>query len=439
MTSRDFIKKAQQIQAGSNNHSVLAIEEYKKAIDAAKSKDDEYELLYAHYQVMWIYSHIDGEQAVPFAQKCLELLKPAIEAGAIMHFTEMGQFQKEVIRYASNTIGWYSFSKTDDANELERILSLVSMGCEDADSPEYFYIFDTKVRILFKLGRKEEAYRIVRSCLVKDKYFSGFDDIKLDKDYQEWKSNFEAGIVTEFTEEEKIFLDKAARITEKIKLQSTNGIAGENDFKESTMHKEIITFEEAKEKYGVQHYHENHDSVLLITGDIYVTGDLNDAWFNKQLEGMAWKTTLYGMIIVGDLTVAGSIIDDNYLELFVTGNLICDNVFSYDGMIRIKGDSSVKYGIYGEYNDGSLDIYGTLNTPYIIAYDHSMPKESAGDFIYIEVNGNSRESIAIAGLNYHEDAQKLLSALVWDDNDEFSVNNFFEIVRKGGNPFIQLK
>lgn len=449
MTPKEFIKEAQKIQTDKGDKSLLAIPPYQKAIETWNDSDDEYEMLYAHYQIMWINSHHNPQQAVLYAEKCLELLQSTIRAGAIGHFTEMGQFHEEVIRYATNCIGWNTFSQTDDKARLEELVELVSMGCQYADDPKYFYIFDTKARILLKLGRKEEAYNIVRSCLKKDKDFGDFNDIIRENDYRSWKDNFEAGIVLQLSDEERNFLKKTERITEKIKQRIIADGKNKKDITETILQKEIITLGEAKEKYKISNYHGKDDSVLLIKGDVYVKGSLDNAWFNNQLMGMSWTNTLYGMIIDGSLTVDGDVIDDEYLELFVTQNLTCDYVFSYNGTIEITGDANIKYGIYGEYNDGSLTVYGKVNTPYLIASDHSMPREAEGDFIYIEGgNGTDRESIAIGeskgsgwgwGWNYYENSPKLLAPALWNEEDEFSADIFFAMVRKGENPFVNQK
>lgn len=443
MTPAELIKEAQKTQADKGVKSVLAIPYYQKVIETWDDKKEGYELLYAHYQLMWINSHHDPQQAVHYAQKCLELLKPAIQAGAIGHFTEMGQFHEEVIRYATNCIGWNMFSQTDDTVKLKELAELVSMGCRYADDPQYFYIFDTKVRILLKLDQKEEAYSIVRSCLKKDKGFGDFNDIVREKDYQSWLANFEAGIVLELTDKEKNILEKAERITGKIKQRIIADAVNRKDFTEIMPQKEIITLGEARKKYKIPNYHSNDDSVLLIKGDVHLKGSINNAWLKDQLIGMSWKNNLFGLIIDGNLTVEGDLIDDEYMELFVIRDLTCDYVFSYNGIIEIKGDAYIKYGIYGKYNDGSMDVCGKLNTPYLVSDGHSMPREAEGDFIFIEGGDETdRDSIVIDDgreSDYYEDSQKLLVPAVWDEEDIFSVSTFFDMVRKGENPFIKSK
>jgi tetratricopeptide (TPR) repeat protein len=447
MTSSDFIKKALKLQNDEGTASLQAAKLYQKAINAFQPSDDEYDLLYAHYQLMVIYSDLDPDTSVKYAEKCLEILEPSISSGSIFHFTEYGQFQQEVIRYSTNIIGWVGMTQTNDPYELEELLELVSLGVEYADGPQYFYIFDTKVRLLLKLGRNKEAYKIVRKCLREDSTFSDFDDIRKSPEYIEWKRAFESGREVELDAEEKRFLEKAVRILSALKNQVASDAAkkskGNNELVPG---KKIISYAEAKKTYNLTIDREADASVLLFTGDVRVIGNLNDEWFERQLDGMSWQNYLYGMIIDGDLFIEGDLVDDNYMELTVVGNLSCNYIFSENGAISIFGDAQVTYGIYGEYNDGFLEIYGTLKTPYLIADDHSMPRNADGDFIYIEGgNGVERESIGIGkstgsgwgwGWDYFEDSDKLFSHKVWNEYDEFSVEKFFELVRNGENPFI---
>lgn len=366
-------------------------------------------------------------------------MKPTIEAGAIFHFTEEGQFQEEVIRYASNCIAWNSYQRVEDIMELEKLQELVSIGCRYADDPIYFYIFDTKVRILLKLGRKEEAFNIIYSCLKRDKNYADFNDIIQQADYISWKTSIEGGITTNLTTTETAVLKKAERLTTKIKQQIIDIAVHANAFEQQVPIKDIITIGEAKQQYKITNYHETHDSILVLKGDVFINGNIDSKWINSLVKGLSWKNSLYGVVIEGSLFVNGEILDDEYLELYVTGDVVCDYLFSGNGIIEIQGNADIRFGIYGEYNDGSLDIHGKINTAYLLSYDHSMPSQAERDFIYIEGgNGTDYESTAIGlpGRDDLEDARKLLKSSVWDEEGNFSADAFFAIVKKGENPFI---
>lgn len=192
---KNYIKQALTIQQEEGDASNNALDKYLAGIAAYNvSKDEEYDFLYANYQALWICANLgESKKALSYAKKCMELMSDTIRAGAIFHYTDTGRFYEEVIRYATNTIAWDLYKHSDSIDELERALKTISHGCNYIDSPDYFYAFDTKVRILLKLGRKEEAYRIVFTCLQQRPDFSDFSDIKEQKEYQDWKKNFATG------------------------------------------------------------------------------------------------------------------------------------------------------------------------------------------------------------------------------------------------------
>ena len=90
--------------------------------------------------------------------------------------------------------------------------------------------------------------------------------------------------------------------------------------------KQIITVQQAK-AMGAISYLDDNDKMLLIKGDVLVKGNLDRNWQKQLLKGMHWEGDLYDVMIDGNLTVAGDIIDDDYLYLQVTGNVICDYFF----------------------------------------------------------------------------------------------------------------
>lgn len=253
---------------------------------------------------------------------------------------------------------------------------------------------------------------------------------------------------TKFTYEEKEFLAKAIKIHKELGNKLTNNQSSQQVLTEKIPEKEIITYKEAKDKYGIYHHQKDDDLILVFKGSVHIKGTFNDAWLNKQLTGMTWRGSLYGMLILGDLVIQGDLIDDDYIHLFVKQNLQCDYIFSHNGFIDISGNANVLYGIYGEYNDGSLQISGSLHTPYLIAGDHDMPRRTESDSIYIEgSNGSEADYINIGiendggigwGWRYFEDNLKLLSPATWNDDETFSVEKFFELVRNGKNPFVEI-
>jgi hypothetical protein len=52
--------------------------------------------------------------------------------------------------------------------------------------PEDYYMYDTEVRILLKLKRKHDAFKIVKTILVENPNFSDFQDFKKNNEYISW-------------------------------------------------------------------------------------------------------------------------------------------------------------------------------------------------------------------------------------------------------------
>lgn len=448
------IKQALKIQESDGNASHDALSKYEEGINAWREDvDDDYDFLYANYQAMWINSQLrNPEKGLHYAKKCMELIDPILRAGAIFHFTDRGNFYEEVIRYATNSIAWYAYINADNTRELEDALETISLGCKYADNPDYFYAFDTKVRLLLKLDRKEEAFRIVLNCLQEAPGFSDFDDIKNTKEYVGWKRQLTSA-ESNYSEEEIAFLQKAARIT--AKLQEQIAAAKEDITQGETfpIEKEIILIKEAKEKYAIAGgYYESNDCLLHYKGDLHIKGDLDNEWFEKQRQDVRWENDLYGMLVEGSLIVDGDVNVDMPV-LTVTQDIICDYLYSGDGHTLISGNAKVKYGIYGHYNDGCLTVSGKLITPYIVADDHDMPRKSAeGEYIYIEGGDYAEmDSVAIGksadsglgwGWDYFADSSRLFSYAVFmedEGNMVFSVSDFFHLVKSGKNPFNVIK
>lgn len=449
MTTSEMIQHAQELQYREPLKAITLLEQAIPLIDA---DEEEYEYLFAHYAIMTTLSRLGNpgdeqySKAVVYAQKCMNILEPSIQAGSIMHFTDFGKFQEEVIRYATNAIGWNAYQTEDNKDKLEDSLQLVDLGISYANE-DSLYIHDTKVRLLLKLNRKEEAYELIRSTLTEHPIFSDFDDLENDPAYIKWYTNKEADIVHNLTDEEKAFLEKASRVQQQIHKSLENWKVA--DPAKNTFQKSFMSYEEARKTYGTQQSSLRKGAlVLVLQGDVHIDGDLNKTWFNNQIKDLPRNDNLNGLLIIGDLFVNGDILDEHYLKLAVTGSVWCDYLFSYDGSTEILKDLHTKYGMYGKYNDGYLWVNGKVNAPYIIAQDHDMPRSSDNlEFVYIEGGDeDEQDSLGIGkskgsgwgwDWDYYENSEKLLSASVWDENREFSTQRFFEIVKNGENPFIE--
>ncbi|MBF6594737.1 MAG: WGR domain-containing protein [Thermaceae bacterium] len=189
-------------KANEKRHSPPYLEALKLYDQALKMFDsgevaDDYNFIYIHYCKTWIYGHLAyrpnnlseadiqryKDLGLAEAKLCLEL----VPANALVwHYTDEGQFHQEVIRYTSNTVAWhlYEHAQPSDTQSLEAI----ERGVAFAHEPRYYYLHDTKVRILSKMGCTDQAYRIVQRILQAGPDFGDFQDLKKDKGYKKWLS-----------------------------------------------------------------------------------------------------------------------------------------------------------------------------------------------------------------------------------------------------------
>jgi Leucine-rich repeat (LRR) protein len=204
LRSKEFAAMNELVKQGNDKRYPAtyheAIAHYDQALEFYQSGKvtDEYNLIYIHYSKMWVYSRMAyqlpelteaekrqyKELCVTEAWICLDMVPANMN---VWHFTDEGQFHQEVIRYASNCIAWNLYENNDDPEKLEEALNIVERGVTFASEPAYFYIRDTKVRVLLKLGKTKEAYALVQRTLNVQPDFGDFQDFKSNKAYLEWE------------------------------------------------------------------------------------------------------------------------------------------------------------------------------------------------------------------------------------------------------------
>lgn len=102
------------------------------------------------------------------------------------HGSDWQQWEKEMYVLYANQIGWYTFEGEENVEKLEAALEVVEKGFPLSDWTYTNYIKDTKVRILLKLNRPNEAYPIVREGLEENPGYPDFHDVKNDPAYLSW-------------------------------------------------------------------------------------------------------------------------------------------------------------------------------------------------------------------------------------------------------------
>ncbi|MBU1221519.1 leucine-rich repeat domain-containing protein [Myxococcota bacterium] len=202
-TMQTLIKEANSAMARRNDFDSLvsAIEKYDAVLAMFSSGEvvDEYNHLYAHYGRLYSLTYIlancsgglkkkeileNRHEQIKWGTKLMELVP-----GIIWHFTDIGQFHRECLRIAANSVAWQMYELCSDRENLEKALEIIDRGVEHIDNTSQYFIFDTKVRILLKLGMEQQAWEIVKICLKNDPDFQDFTDLRNDPRYIAWLEN----------------------------------------------------------------------------------------------------------------------------------------------------------------------------------------------------------------------------------------------------------
>jgi len=178
----DLVKAANALRDDEDYDAALAKYDEALALLESGAVDSPYNLLYARYGKLWIHGKRRDPRGVAEAETVLRLVPPV---WLIFHYTDEGQFHRECVRYASNLLAWELLQSGGD---LAKALEHAERGVACADGAAHFYLRDTQVRILLKLGREAEAWPIVQRVLRQDPDFADFQDLKADPRYIAWAS-----------------------------------------------------------------------------------------------------------------------------------------------------------------------------------------------------------------------------------------------------------
>ena len=167
----------------------LYIEVLRKVKDGAQI--DEYDYLSTQYGLL--KSAFDRDTAeftkrdyMQTAENVLAYLDDSTSTG-IWEYTTLGEFQMEVYRSAGNGLAWHLAEESDNETQLLKALEAVDKAEQYIRGVEDYYIYDTKVRVLLKLKRQQEAYAIVKQVLDEEPGFGGFQDFSANAAYSQWR------------------------------------------------------------------------------------------------------------------------------------------------------------------------------------------------------------------------------------------------------------
>lgn len=198
-----LIKEANSAMGRRNDFESLnsAIEKYDEVLGMFDSGEvvDEYNYLYAHYGRLYSLAYIlancssslndeeileNRHEQIKWGTKLIELV-PSI----IWHFSDIGQFHRECLRIAANSVAWQMYELYSDRENLQKALEIIDRGVKHIDNTSQYFVYDTKVRILLKLGMEQQAWEIVKTCLKNDPDFNDFADLRNDPRYTAWLAN----------------------------------------------------------------------------------------------------------------------------------------------------------------------------------------------------------------------------------------------------------
>lgn len=180
--ANELIKEANRARDREQWSTALAKYDEALAHYADGSASSDYGMLYALYSKLWIHAKTGNVvEGLPLARRCLELVPPVWQ---IWHFTDEGQFHREVVRYATNFLAW-ELLKGAPAG-LDEALAMIERGAACSDGAEHAWVHDTHARVLLALGRTDDAWREVLRVQRAAPSFEPIQDLFADPRYQAW-------------------------------------------------------------------------------------------------------------------------------------------------------------------------------------------------------------------------------------------------------------
>ena len=137
------------------------------------------------------------------------------------------------------------------------------------------------------------------------------------------------------------------------------------------------------ERYGAGNRQPSSKATVLVAGPLHVSGDLLVDW-SKDFDAAV------GLIVEGDLTVDGAIVNTNLNDgpfLLVTGTTNARTLYAGGAEFRFEGESTFSDAVIGCYNDGYARFAGDLHAPVVIAEDHAFDFWGAAPPYFDPFNG----------------------------------------------------
>jgi Leucine-rich repeat (LRR) protein/predicted DNA-binding WGR domain protein len=195
----DLLEEGNKLWFNLAGQNIAAIKKYEEALAYFREGkvNDRFKLLHINYLKTNACSNIsrdkgyDALSADERRQYRLDCIEQGLKTldllpAEVMSDTSMGKFYNEVICVAANSVAWAMYETYEDKAEMEKALVVVERAVAAVQSKSEYYVYDTQVRLLLRLGRKEEAWKIVQRTLDLDWNYAHFKDLVGSKEYKAW-------------------------------------------------------------------------------------------------------------------------------------------------------------------------------------------------------------------------------------------------------------
>ncbi|TWV93631.1 hypothetical protein FEF09_26860 [Chitinophaga pinensis] len=195
----DLIEAGNELWFNYAGEPLNAIKKYNEALEyfnTGKVKD-KYLFLYLHYVKTNAYSNLASDDDYDDMSEedkkkgrltCIEtgLKGLSLIPADMLPDTSMVEFYKEAIRIMGNAVAWEMHETYEDTAKMEEALALINQAAAWVKDKSEYFIYDTKIRILLRLGKKEEAWQLAKKTLEENNAYSGLNDITDSKEYKQW-------------------------------------------------------------------------------------------------------------------------------------------------------------------------------------------------------------------------------------------------------------
>lgn len=249
------------------------------------------------------------------------------------------------------------------------------------------------------------------------------------------------------------FLQKAERIHANIQEETKN----KPSFKHHIPNPLKISLKEAQSRYPdisfkrlVEALDGDNKKILVFEGDVVSQYTYDDDWLiNTNLAHLhTYDDEIYGKVVIGNLIIDGDIYSQEYDNLLVTGDVVCDCLFSWRADMEVSGNLVAYQGIYAQ-DFGEIKVKGTTKTPYAIngrsGHWHQdefylMPHIYAEEYLIIwrDVHNGGMYAGTLNGKKFQKcfDVSKMFRSEKIYDNNYFQDKMFFQMIKNGENPFL---